>query len=253
LIIKYTSQPTSVILGASAGVGRALAEILAKKGHRLVMLARNKRDLTAMSNHLANLYKCKSIVFSLDLNKTDENNVIEIFDIIYSQFGEIQNFFAIAGSTYDEDKLPVIVKKIDNIYRENFLGISYFLNHLTRNYKIFKLKNIVVCSSISAAVPRQTNITYSSSKLALENFCKGIRHYLSHSGINVRIIRLGYVDTSLTYGKKLFPSPISAEKAAEALVKKYYHNKDIIYYPTYWYFIVLLLKLLPWFLYKRLV
>ncbi|MGZ8842797.1 MAG: SDR family NAD(P)-dependent oxidoreductase, partial [Pyrinomonadaceae bacterium] len=63
---------------------------------------------------------------------------------------------------------------------------------------------------------------------------------------------LGYVDTAMAYGKKLLLPAVSAEAVANEVVRNLSRDIGIKYYPGYWWLITRALRLLPWFVYKRL-
>ncbi len=95
-------------------------------------------------------------------------------------------------------------------------------------------------------------LAYATAKAALETLVQGLRHILASQDVIVQIYRLGYIDTSLTFGQKLLFRRASPEVVARRMVRWLDCNFGMRYFPRYWFWIVTVLRLLPWMLYKRL-
>ncbi len=96
------------------------------------------------------------------------------------------------------------------------------------------------------------NIAYSSAKIALENYMLGFKHYYSETDLNFQIYRVGYMDTQMSFGKKLLFPVASVQNVSEYIISNRLKKKSLWYYPKFWTFVALILKLLPWFIYKKL-
>ncbi|MCB0419635.1 MAG: SDR family NAD(P)-dependent oxidoreductase [Bdellovibrionales bacterium] len=242
----------ALIIGASSGVGRALAEQLAKKGYKLLLVARQERDLSALANHLNQTTSGKVSYLSLDLSNWNEEKSQRLFERAENSLGDVSRLFLISGANSESDQFPLSSRTLSSLFEVNALAPIHIANQITTEHKKWKLKSITVCSSIAAPVPRSRNIAYATAKAALESFVTGCRHYLSSQNIPFQIYRLGYVDTNLSFGQKLLFPAISPENVAQVLIKKSDKDLGIVYLPFYWRFIILVLKALPWTIYKKL-
>jgi short-subunit dehydrogenase len=240
-----------VIVGASSGVGRALAEEVARIGSNVVLVARDRRDLECMARHLSLSYGAKAIVDVLDL-ATPELDTAAIVARWHAQSGEIEALFVPAGSI-SEDRLTLPADDvIDATIRVNYLNLVKIVTECARSFEARGRGLIVGFSSIAAAVPRGRNMAYSSAKAGLESYLRSLRHYFSDTQIVVQVFALGYVDTAMSFGQRLLFPRVSPQSVARRVMRTLGRDIGVVYYPGYWSFIIALLRRLPWFLYRRL-
>lgn len=240
-----------VIIGASSGVGRALANRCAAVGSDLVLVARSERDVSNLCSDLRLKYGIQCYGRNFDVENTDLN-FSELFESCMNFLGYVDTLLLPAGYVDSEDT-PLadwrIVRKVSHV---NYLGIvkaaQPFIEHFIKRGK----GQIVGFSSIAAIAPRGKNTIYASAKIALESYFKGLRHYLLDKGVIIKIYALGYVDTSMSYGQKIILPACSAEKVAEHVVSNLDSDFYKIYYPRYWALVAWVLRHLPLFVYNRL-
>lgn len=240
------------VLGASTGLGRQIAEELAANGHDLVLSSRNERDLIALTSHIRIKYSTRAEYVVIDLEKIgNEEDAKSIVKEISSGFGLPDTCYFLAGNVFDEDESTEAVKVIDKIFKVNFTGIIFLINEMI----IAKNKsdlNIVVASSIAAIRPRGKNIAYSTAKKALEHYCLGLLHALADTSVKIQIVRFGYMDTNMAFGKKLLFKPASTSYISKKLIAMLNSRSGIFYIPWFWYFIGVVINLLPFTIYKKM-
>jgi short-subunit dehydrogenase len=113
--------------------------------------------------------------------------------------------------------------------------------------------NIVGFGSVAALRGRGTNVAYAAAKRGLESYFESLRFCTSFTPVRVQFYRLGYVDTHLTFGRKLLPLPmISPEAVAKQVVRNLNHDAGARFLPGFWWGIGLLLWLLPWSIFRRI-
>ena len=240
---------TAIILGASSGVGRALAEKLAKDGRDLVLCSRSKRDLEANAADVMLKYGIDAQVLAVDINVKAERD--ELVSYILKK-KNINSIFITIGDVIDQDDGLQSHLEIDHLVNSNFLSITHFLSALIHSSDKGEKLNIVLLSSITVGRPRKSNLVYATSKMAIDFYCRGLQHLLAGSSVRIIIFRLGYIDTAMSYGKKLLLPPVLSSLAAEKIIAKLNKRKQIHYYPGYWRYIIILVKLIPWVIYKKL-
>lgn len=239
----------AVIVGASSGVGRALAEKLASLSWNMVISARDERDLEAVKNDLEIHHNIKAFFLPVDL--AANVNAEDYFNKCREYLGEIDAIFIPAGVSFGDDGM-VEYEKIDQLIKVNYSSIVQLLAVFLSYFKQKGKGKAVVISSIAAAAPRKLNVVYASAKKALEAYCAGMQHAFAKSPVDIKVYALGYVDTSLTYGLNL-PLPIaSPQRVASYIIKSMDQNFRHRYYPRFWTPITFVLRHTPWFIYKRL-
>lgn len=226
-------------MGASAGLGRSIAEDRAKRGDALLLLASHERDLEAVSIDLSLRYKVKVTWAVLDLVNLSSDNIIAVRKMIDQN---IDNLFLVAGKYYDHDDGSLSCLKINNLISVNYSGPLILISDLLScmNHK----SKLVIISSIACIRARPKSIVYASSKTGLEFFAKAIQA----SGINqvsVYIFRIGYMGTSMTIGKKLLLPLATTAQVAEKISLKLMGRHGMYYLPSWWRCVDIILKSLP--------
>ena len=100
---------------------------------------------------------------------------------------------------------------------------------------------------------RPSNYVYGTAKAAVTTFCEGLRARLFKSNVKVLTIKPGFVNTPMTAGLAL-PGPLvaSPERVATDIVRAVERGKDSIYTPWFWAEIMLVIRSLPGFVFKRI-
>lgn len=248
---KIDKRPVGLIIGASSGVGRALASILAAEGYDLYLAARDKIDLDAVASDCRIKYESKVSTLVVDLDSSAFSTQ-ELEKLIHETLGPPESVFLIAGANDVRDEFPPDASVLEKMNRVNFLAPAKVAALALANHENWNLKNLAVCSSIAAAVPRGRNTAYASAKCALETYSLGMRHALASSNLKIQVYRLGYIDTSLSYGQKLFFPPADPKWIAKKIFENLGSDRGLYYLPGYWRIIVTLLRSLPWTILRRL-
>ena len=248
--------PCALIVGASAGLGRALAVELAGSGYTLLLCARNKRDLDAVAADCRIRHNVQVDILPLDLSDPDGSH--HLAEFCRNASTRISRLFITAGTVSPDDEGFPDVSVISAIHTVNYVTPAKIISDFLRNRHSLGLKSIVVVSSIAARVPRARNCAYAAAKIALESFCISMQVTLSRtSGKNgvdtkLQVYRVGYMDTGLSFGQKLLLPVISTETAARRIIRDVNKDSFISYLPGFWRYVVGVLRRLPRAIYNRL-
>jgi decaprenylphospho-beta-D-erythro-pentofuranosid-2-ulose 2-reductase len=241
---------SAVIVGASSGVGRVLAVALAKSGHALTVVARSARDLeaTAADVRLRFDVTCNTVV--QDIGAAD-------FDVdafarrCAADLGSVDCLLVPAGASSTED-VAGNPASVFPMITANYVGPARLAAAFGRLMAERRRGVIVLFSSIAAAAPRSRNAAYSAAKAALEVYAKALRVELAPHGVRVVVIALGYVDTRLSFGMKLLFPVASPDAVAAFVLNLTLRGAGKFHYPRFWWWITMILRHLPWILYRRL-
>jgi len=244
------SRQTIVVIGASSGVGRAIAENLARRGDDLVLVARDVRDLECLARHLTLTCGISAHAEPLDLRgETDAAALVERWAALT---GRLDALLVPAGCIEElQSELPAD-DVIETTVRVNYLSL---VKIVTAGARWFESRNhgvIVGFSSIAAAVPRSRNMIYASAKAGWETYLRSLRHYFANRNVIVQVYALGYVDTAMSFGQPMLLPPASPQAVAARVVRTMGRDIGFVFYPRYWYFITGVLRNLPWFVFRRL-
>ncbi len=189
----------AIITGASRGIGKAVALKLAQSGVNVLIAARNQGTLDeAVKDIQAEAEGVKVIGVAADVGKIED--LQKLNDTAMREFGGIDILVNNAGvsSQYPFEKQPI--EDLEKLANTNFLGyvrmIRLVINHMIEK-KNGAIINMVSGSTLVDPVPR-TFVTYSSLKVGLRAFLKGLFWELRDHNIKITSILPGVVDTDLT-------------------------------------------------------
>lgn len=248
------SKPLScLIVGASSGLGREIAGRLAIGGHNLVLVARDTADIDAVASDLIIRFGVQVSTIVVDLlTEFDAKELVERASSMLG--GTINHSYLVAGGAFEDDCAPSSDSAIERSIRLNFTSVAKLLSALANNNAVNACNLITVISSIASSVPRSNNASYTASKIALESYAQSVRHssFQKRKRLRLRIIRLGFMDSIFSYGLRS-PFPIADPKdVATYLVASAESNEGMEYYPKFWLLVTLILRSLPWFIFKRI-
>ena len=133
----------------------------------------------------------------------------------------------------------------NSLIQANMGVVAYFLSKI---FPIFMQKNkgvIVGFGSISSTIGRDVNTVYAASKRGLESLFESLAISALPSKLKIQFYTIGYLDTNLSYGKKLLLPKGSTKKLAKIVYKNLNKNYKKIYYPSWWTVIAIIIKILP--------
>jgi 3-oxoacyl-[acyl-carrier protein] reductase len=189
---------TAIVTGASRGIGKALASTAASLGINLVIAARGEGPLKDTVEELKKKYKVDVIGVPCDVTKlADLENLV---NKAREKFGKIDILINNAGvsSQYPFEKQPI--EDFERLAHTNYLGyvrlIRLVINEMIER-KSGAIINMVSGSTLCDPVPRSF-VVYSSLKVGLRAFGKGLFWELRDHGIKVTSLLPGVTDTDLT-------------------------------------------------------
>jgi short-subunit dehydrogenase len=241
----------AIVVGASSGVGRALAEELASRGADVLLVATDLRDLLALRADLR-------LRFSVDVHC----EAVDLSDGAFDADGAMLRWRGLlagcdtllipAGYVDATDEGPPSARTIDRTMTINYTGPARLLSACATVFEKQGHGTLAAFSSIAAAVPRRKRIAYTAAKAALETHLAGLRHHFAGTNVRVQTYALGYVDTSMSFGQKLLFPVATPEAVARHVVDRLDRDTGLSYVPSFWWGITRILRMLPWSIYRRL-
>lgn len=182
------------ITGASSGIGEALVQAFARKGAKIVLSSRNKKQLEKVQSK----YKLGDTSLVLPLDLADSSHFDDLAKAVYSKYGQIDVLINNGGMSQRSLAFETPLE-IDR----KLMEINYFGNiALTKAVLPYMLKqqsgHVVAVSSIVGKFGFPLRSAYSASKHALHGFYETIRAELKQDGIRVTIAIPGRVKTNVS-------------------------------------------------------
>ena len=140
-----------------------------------------------------------------------------------------------------------------NTITVNYIGAVSILNIVANEMQKEKRGFIVGVSSVAGDRGRKANYIYGSSKAALSAYLSGLRNRLHESGVKVLTVKPGFVATKMTADLDL-PTKLTAqpEEVACGIFKAQQKGNDVIYTKSIWRIIMLIIKHIPEFMFKKM-
>ena len=239
----------AIIIGASSGMGEALATQLAAQGAQVALVARREAELAHIQAQLG-AERCYCYVHDVQ----ERDKIPTIFQQIAHDMGGVDLVVYAAGIMPDvgpDEYNTVLDVEILSI---NLLGAIAWLNEAAARFARTGNGTIIGISSVAGDRGRRANPAYATSKAALTTYLEALRNRLSVKGVTVLTIKPGYVATPMLAGakiSKLFPV-IPADRAAREILTAAAKQQQVAYVPAVWRPIMGLVRAIPSRLFRRL-
>jgi NADP-dependent 3-hydroxy acid dehydrogenase YdfG len=187
----------AIITGATSGIGKACAKILAENGYNLIITGRRKDRLNDLSNQLAEKYRVKILTLNFDVR--DRDKVKQALDNLPDEWSNINVLVNNAGLAAGID--PIQKGNIDDWDRmidTNVKGLLYVSRTIIPGMVKRKKGHIVNIASIAGKEVYPNGNVYCASKYAVDALSKGMRIDLVNYGIKVTNIAPGMVETEFS-------------------------------------------------------
>ncbi|MBU0503016.1 MAG: SDR family oxidoreductase [Candidatus Omnitrophota bacterium] len=195
---KDLKGKTAIVTGASRGIGKAIAQTVASLGINLAIAARQEGPLKETAEEIRQKYKVRVLAVPCDVTKFED--LESLVNKTKENFGEIDILINNAGvsSQYPFEKQPF--EDFERLVHTNYLGyvrlIRLVINDMIKNQS-GAIINMVSGSTLCDPLPRNF-LVYSSLKVGLRAFSKGLFWELRDHGIKITSILPGVTDTDLT-------------------------------------------------------
>ncbi len=236
------------IIGASSGIGRALAQELARRGAVLLLSARREDELKALHDELGGGHHV------LPLDVSDDKAVFAAAEKIKTLVPRLDSAVFMAATyvptSFEETKIDDLRRAVDiNLY--GAFAVTLAACDL---YKAQKGGQIALCASVAGYRGLPNAQPYSATKAALMNLAETLYIDLAAHNIDVKVINPGFVRTPMT-DKNDFAMPMIIEpaQAAKAIADGLQKRAFEIHFPKRFTLIMKLVHMLPPILYFPLV
>lgn len=238
----------AIVVGATSAIAGAMARQLAQQGYCFTLAARNSTHLELVAADLEARGSGEIEVCLFDA--MDPESWRELLASI-----EHQDFdMAIVGhgalpdqSTVESD--PLLIAETLMVNGTSTLSL---LGALAQKFKRQTRGTLIVLSSVAGERGRKSNYVYGSSKAAVTTFSEGLRMQLADTDVCVITALIGMVDTPMTAGLKkglLWSTPALV---ANRILRSAARGAGTVYVPGYWRYIMLIVRLLPESILRRL-
>ncbi|MEY4903021.1 MAG: hypothetical protein RLZZ292_836 [Bacteroidota bacterium] len=240
---------TILILGAKSDIAEAVAYRFAQEGYTILLAAR--QAVPYLSPLAADLQlKYNIVALSIEFDGTNFDEHAAFYSNLKSKPNIVISCFGYLG---EQKKAETNIEETLNIINTNYLGHISILNSVANDFERRKEGTIIGISSVAGERGRQSNYLYGSAKAGFTAYLGGLRNRLYPNNVHVMTVKPGFVRTKMTEGLPL-PKSLTAspQQVANDIYNGYKKQKNTIYVLPIWRYILLIIRNIPEFIFKRL-
>lgn len=237
-----------LILGATSPIARALAMRFAAEGNAVFLAA---RDLVEAERLAADItIRTGAVAISGVFDAAELYFHATFFEKTIAALGGLDGVILCFGTLGDEATAQTSPDQAVATVNQNFTGAVSLLTLAARHLERQRSGFIVVIGSVAGERGRATNYVYGSAKAALATFAQGLRARMARAGVQVLTVKLGTVDTRMTWGRdsRLVVAP---EAAADKIIAAWRRRAEVVYVPWFWRPIMGVVRMIPERIFKR--
>jgi len=243
--------PSVLILGATSAIARAVAAEFASHKFDLILAGRDREELTALAADTSLRYGAKVQTQCLDV--LDFEGLPATLGSCLSAAGEdLEGVVLAVGYLGDQSAAQSDPCQARRILDTNLTGCVLALNVVAEHFERRRKGFICALSSVAGDRGRQSNYLYGAAKGGFSIYLQGLRNRLSRAGVQVTTVKPGFVDTRMTFGHPGLFLVATPESVAQGIYKAVVKRKDIAYLPWFWRYVMLVVRLIPERVFKRL-
>ncbi len=239
-----------MILGATSAIAQHVARLYATRGDQLFLVARDKAKLKAIADDATSRGAAAVYTYAIDLS--DNTRHTSLFQRADQDMGHLDILLIAYGTLGDQKACEMSVTTSLAELQTNCLSVISILTLAANFFEQHQQGTIAAISSVAGDRGRQSNYVYGTAKGALTIFLQGLRNRLSKAGVTVLTIKPGFVDTPMTQDFKKGLLWVKPEVIARGIVKAIDRRKDVAYLPFFWRYIMLVIRHIPEFIFKKL-
>jgi decaprenylphospho-beta-D-erythro-pentofuranosid-2-ulose 2-reductase len=242
------SVQSVLVLGGTSEIAQAVVRRLVADRVRTVVLA--ARDVARAEPAAAELRSGGATFEVVELDVTRLETHRDVIDAAFDRHGDLDVVLVAAGALGrgGDDQLDDAAE----LMLVNATGPISCVVPAVERLRRQGHGSLVVLSSVAAERPRASNYAYGASKAGLDAFARGLGDVLRGSGVDVMVVRPGFVRTRMTRHLDAAPLSVDADTVAEAVVDGLRRRAAIVHVPAAMRWVMLVLRLLPGAIFRRL-
>lgn len=239
------------ILGATKGMGRALARRFAMRKDALFLLGRDPEDLRRSAADLRVRGDLEQEPGTARCDLEEPHTFEPALGAAEAHMEGLDVVVVTAGAFGTQEQLEADDDRLRRLLTINFAHTVLFCEVARRRLLDAGGGKLVVFSSVAGDRGRKPVVLYGASKAGLSAYLEGLDHRYRDRGLQTVCIKPGFVKTAMTQG--LTPPPFSGEPDAVAalVIKAIDRGQPVLYAPSIWRWVMLVIRWLPRFVMRR--
>lgn len=240
-------------LGATKGMGRALARRMAERGDRLFLLGRDladleksARDLEARAGAAAGSVACAACDLELPEGFAPALAAAE------KALGKLECVVVTAGVFAPQQQLEDDPELARRVLTVDFGHTVLFCEEARRRMLATGGGTLCVFSSVAGERGRKPVVLYGAAKAGLTRYLEGLDHKYRAQGLRTVCVKPGFVKTGMTAGLPAPPFAGEPEGVAATVLKAIDRGTPVVYAPPIWGLVMLVIRNLPRFVMRKI-
>lgn len=234
----------AVLVGATRGMGRALARRLAQRGDALFLLGREGAELAASARDLE-VRGAPIPVGTATLDLALPAGFGDALDTADRALGGFDTLAVTGGAFARQADLAADPVGLEQLLHVNFTGTVVLCQMAAERLAARGGGTICAFSSVAGDRARRSNYLYGASKAGLSAFLEGLGHAYRERGVRVVCVKPGFVKTGMTAGLPVPPFAGEPEAVAVTVLRAMDAGRPVVYAPPAWRLIMLVIRALP--------
>jgi decaprenylphospho-beta-D-erythro-pentofuranosid-2-ulose 2-reductase len=246
--VRVGSKAASKVafLGATKGMGRALARAMAARGDALFLLGREPAELERSARDLEarGAAAAGSVgAAACDLERPD--GFAAALAAAESALGGLDAVVVTGGMFATQDQLEADPELARRLLTVDFANTVVFCEEARRRLLARGGGTLCVFSSVAGERGRKPVVLYGAAKAGLTHYLEGLDHKFRAAGLRTVCVKPGFVRTGMTEGLKAPPFAGEPEAVAARVLAAIDRGRPVVYAPGMWALIMLVIRLLP--------
>jgi len=243
------SVQTALVVGGGSDIGLATARQLVDSGAETVILAARRPE--ALEGRTDELRKAGATVHVVEFDADDtasheafiaaQGELVGDIDVVLLAFG------VLGDGTVNTDP-----QEAARLLHTNFVGAASVLLAAANQLRNQGHGAIVVLSSVAGERVRKTNFVYGASKAGIDGLAQGLGDALAGSGVDVIVVRPGFVHSKMTRGLSPPPFSTTPEEVADAIADALRTRRRVVWVPSVLRLVMIVARHLPRSIFRRL-
>ena len=241
-----------VVLGATKGMGRALARQMAERGDRLFLLGRDLEELRRSAGDLVSRSTVRHHVGVAVCDLERPETLGTALDQAEAALGSLDIVVVTAAQFATQDRLEQNTDLAHRLLTVNFANTVTFCELARKRLIARGGGTLCVFSSVAGERARKRVVVYGAAKAGLSRYLEGLDHRYRDEGLVTVCVKPGFVTTSMTEGLPRPPFAGHPDAVAKRVLAAIDRGKPVVYAPPAWAVVMFVIRLLPRFVMRRL-
>jgi len=234
----------AAFVGATRGMGRALARRMAGRGDALCLLGRDSAELQVSARDLE-IRGAPAPVTVATLDLALPSRFADALDAADRALGGFDTLVVTGGLFGRQAELAAEPARLERLLHVNFTGTAVLCQMAAERLARRGGGTVCAFSSVAGDRARRSNYLYGASKAGLSAFLDGLGHAYVARGVKVVCVKPGFVRTGMTSGLPEPPFTSEPDAVAGTVLRAMDRGCPVVYAPGPWRWIMLVIRALP--------